>query len=92
MMKKKGLTLTRKMEDREMKTRKRQRNTAKYQIPKDTKIDYKNLNLLQRYLNDRGKIVARRISGVSAKDQRQIVQAIKRARFLALVQTGAVKQ
>ena len=66
--------------------------TTRYQFPKDAKIDYKNLPLLQKFLNERGKIVPRRITGVSAKDQRHIVVSIKRARFLALLPTGAVKK
>lgn len=70
----------------------RQRNTAKYQLPKDAVIDYKNLMLLQKYLNDRGKIVPRRISGVTAKEQRQLSAAIKQARFLALLSSGSAKR
>lgn len=70
----------------------RQRNTAKYQLAKDAAIDYKNVSLLQKYLNDRGKIVPRRISGVSAKAQRQLTEAIKRARFLALLDVGGMKK
>ena len=69
----------------------RQRNTAKYVLPKDVKITYKDISLLQKYLNDRGKMVPRRVSGVSAKDQRKLANAIKRARFLALLISGSVK-
>ena len=69
----------------------RQRNLIRFQIPKVADIDYKNLPLLQKFLNDRGKIVPRRISGVSAKEQRQLATAIKRARFLALLTTGGLK-
>ena len=49
------------------------------------KIDYKDVRLLQRYISERGKIVPSRISAVSAKKQRKLAQAIKRARFLALL-------
>lgn len=70
----------------------RQKNTSKYQLPKDADINYKNVSLLQKYLNDRGKIVPRRISGVTAKEQRQLSQAIKQARYLALLTTGGVKK
>jgi small subunit ribosomal protein S18 len=48
-------------------------------------IDYKNPQLLKHFLTDRGKLVPARISGVSARQQRQITRAIKRARMLALL-------
>ncbi len=49
------------------------------------KIDYKDTRLLQRYVSERGKIVPSRITAVSAKNQRALARAIKRARFLALL-------
>ena len=49
------------------------------------KIDYKNVKLLQRFTSERGKFVARRITAVSAKKQRELATAIKRARNLALM-------
>ena len=48
-------------------------------------IDYKDAKLLIRYTTERGKIIPPRISGVSAKKQRALSQAIKRARHLALI-------
>jgi len=48
-------------------------------------IDYKNVSLLGRFVSDRGKIVPRRRTGVCAKHQRSLSQAIKRARFLAML-------
>ncbi|WP_295388879.1 30S ribosomal protein S18 [uncultured Thiodictyon sp.] len=48
-------------------------------------IDYKDLNLLKAYVSESGKIVPSRITGTSAKYQRQLAQAVKRARFLALL-------
>ncbi|NGP87757.1 MULTISPECIES: 30S ribosomal protein S18 [Fodinibius] len=48
-------------------------------------IDYKNTDLLQRFMNDQGKILPRRVTGTSAKYQRQLSRAIKRARFLGLI-------
>jgi small subunit ribosomal protein S18 len=48
-------------------------------------IDYKDVELLQRYLNDQGKLLPRRITGVSAKTQRQLTRAVKRARHVALL-------
>ena len=48
-------------------------------------IDYKNTELLLRFVNEQGKILPRRITGISAKQQRQLTRAIKRARHLALI-------
>jgi small subunit ribosomal protein S18 len=50
-----------------------------------TEIDYKDLNLLKAYVSESGKIVPSRITGTSARYQRQLAQAIKQARFLALL-------
>jgi len=49
------------------------------------KIDYKDVHLLRRFISERGKIVPSRITAVSAKKQRELAVAIKRARFLALL-------
>jgi small subunit ribosomal protein S18 len=49
------------------------------------KIDYKDISLLKRFLSPRGKILPSRITGVSAKYQRALSLAIKRARQLALL-------
>lgn len=48
-------------------------------------IDYKNPEVLKRFITDRGKIIPRRISGASAKQQRAISLAVKRARYLAMI-------
>ena len=48
-------------------------------------IDYKDLDLLKGYISETGKIVPARITGTKAKYQRQLTQAIKRARYLALM-------
>ena len=48
-------------------------------------IDYKYVRLLQGFMSERGKIVPRRISGVCAPHQRQLQEAIKRARIMALM-------
>lgn len=48
-------------------------------------IDYKDVDVLQRFINDQGKILPRRVTGTSAKYQRQLSKAIKRARYLALI-------
>jgi small subunit ribosomal protein S18 len=48
-------------------------------------IDYKDTRLLARFVNEQGKILPSRITGISAKMQRQLNEAIKRARHLALM-------
>ena len=48
-------------------------------------IDYKDIDFLKRYLNEQGKILPRRITGVPQKFQRRLTQAVKRARHLALL-------
>ncbi len=48
-------------------------------------IDYKDVKLLRRYISERGKMIPSRITGVSPKKQRRLSQAIKRARYLALL-------
>lgn len=48
-------------------------------------IDYKDLNLLKSFISEAGKIVPSRITGTSARYQRQLALAIKRARYLALL-------
>ncbi|MBS4051829.1 30S ribosomal protein S18 [Methylomonas rivi] len=50
-----------------------------------TVIDYKDLDLLSEYITETGKIIPSRITGTSAKYQRQLTSAIKQARFLALL-------
>jgi len=51
----------------------------------DLEIDYKNIELVSRYVSSRGKIFSRRISGNCAKHQRKLTREIKRARFLNLI-------
>jgi small subunit ribosomal protein S18 len=48
-------------------------------------IDYKDVKLLSRFITEQGKIIPRRISGTCAKNQRMLVTAIKRARFIGLL-------
>ncbi len=48
-------------------------------------IDYKDLEMLKAYVSETGKIVPSRITGTSARYQRQLSTAIKRARFMALL-------
>ncbi|MBD2182902.1 MULTISPECIES: 30S ribosomal protein S18 [Oscillatoriophycideae] len=48
-------------------------------------IDYKDVDLLRKFVTERGKILPRRITGLTAKQQRDLTIAIKRARILALL-------
>ena len=48
-------------------------------------IDYKDVEMLKKYLNPHGRMLARKRTGMSAKMQRKIAEAVKRARFLALL-------
>lgn len=52
---------------------------------KDVVVDYKDAKLLRKFTTERGKIIPRRLSGTTAKGQRQLANAIKRARYIALL-------
>ncbi|RKY70261.1 MAG: 30S ribosomal protein S18 [Candidatus Latescibacterota bacterium] len=56
---------------------------------KELRIDYKDERTLKRYMNERGKIIPRRMSGACARHQRAITSAIKRARHLAILPYAA---
>lgn len=63
----------------------RRKKTCPFSGPNAPKIDYKDVRLLQRFVSERGKIVPSRITAVSAKKQRELSTAIKRARTLGLL-------
>ena len=63
----------------------RRKKTCPFSGANAPKIDYKDTKLLMRFISERGKIVPSRITAVSTKKQRELAQAIKRARFLALL-------
>ncbi len=63
----------------------RRRKTCPFSGDNAPQIDYKDVRLLQRFISERGKIVPSRITAVSAKKQRELAKAIKRARFLGLL-------
>jgi small subunit ribosomal protein S18 len=63
----------------------RRRKTCPFSGEHAPKIDYKDVRLLGRYVSERGKLVPSRITAVSAKKQRELARAIKRARFLGLL-------
>lgn len=63
----------------------RRRKTCPFTGVNAMKIDYKDVRVLSKFVSERGKMMPSRISAVSAKNQRALSLAIKRARFLALM-------
>lgn len=75
----------RKIKGKSKKSRFGRKKKCRFCAKPQLEISYKNERMLQRYISDRGKIVARRVTGNCAKHQRIVARAIKVARFLALV-------
>ena len=74
------------MTDRKKKGRGyKRRKVCRFCQQKVTIIDYKDVDVLQNYVTERGKIIPRRISGTCAKHQRALSAAIKRSRQIALM-------
>jgi len=65
--------------------RKPKKKSNPLKAAKITYVDYKDTALLRKFISDRGKIRARRVTGVSVQEQRQIATAIKNAREMALL-------
>jgi small subunit ribosomal protein S18 len=65
--------------------RRNSRKVDRFLADKSLVIDYKDPSSLKYFVTERGKIVPRRVSGLCAKNQRKITQAIKRARMVALM-------
>ena len=63
----------------------RKKKFCRFTVEGYTEIDYKDSELLKNYISETGKIIPSRITGTSAKFQRMLSVAIKRARFLALI-------
>jgi small subunit ribosomal protein S18 len=63
----------------------RRKKTCPFSGANAPKIDYKDVKLLQRFVSERGKIVPSRITAVSTRKQRLLANAIKRARYMALL-------
>ena len=63
----------------------RRRNLFRSTSSSSSDIDFKDLNILRRFITETGKIVPRRLSGATAKEQRELARAIKQARFAALL-------
>ncbi len=74
------------------KPRRRRRDEADDRIKRGPKIlaavsevDYKDAELLKKFMTERGKIIPARLTGITAKQQRQVKRAIRRARIIGLV-------
>jgi small subunit ribosomal protein S18 len=65
--------------------RRPKKKVCSFCVDKIEHIDYKDAGRLRRYINERGKIVPRRISGNCARHQREMTVAVKRARIVALL-------
>jgi small subunit ribosomal protein S18 len=63
----------------------RRRKFCRFTVEKVKQIDYKDIEVLKDFINENGKIIPARITGTKARYQRQLSDAIKRARFLALL-------
>lgn len=65
--------------------RPKRRKVCYFTVNKIKHIDYKDTGLLKKFVSERGKILPRRVTGTSAKYQRQLTRAIKRSRTMALL-------
>lgn len=63
----------------------KRRKVCFFTVNKIKHIDYKDTDLLRKFVSERGKILPRRVTGTSSKYQRQLTQAIKRSRQMALL-------
>lgn len=63
----------------------RRKKVCQFCADKTAEIDYKDVELLKKYVTERGKILPKRITGTCAIHQREITKAIKRARIVALL-------
>ena len=63
----------------------RRRKFCRFTAEGETEIDYKDLDVLKGYVSESGKIVPSRITGTKARYQRELSEAIKRARYIALL-------
>ena len=72
-------------EDFNPKFRKMRKKVCALCNDKNFELDYKNVDQLKKFINEKGKILPRRATGACAKHQREITQAIKRARHIAVL-------
>ena len=68
-----------------LRRRGKRKRPPSFVLETEFNFDYKNPQQLKHFITDRGKIVPRRVSGLTAKQQRELTQAIKRARGIALM-------
>ncbi len=61
------------------------RKVCQFCVDKAEAIDYKDVNKLKKYVTEKGKMLPRRMTGVCAKHQRMLAEAVKRARIVALL-------
>ena len=71
------------------RNKKRKPKVCLFCVDKVEHIDYKEIDKLKKFISERGKIVPRRVTGNCAKHQRQLTEAIKRVRYLALLPYSA---
>ena len=71
--------------ERNFKNNRKRRKVCSFCVDKATAIDYKDVAKIRRYISERAKIMPRRMTGVCAPHQRQLAQALKRARHIALL-------
>ena len=71
------------------RNKKRKPKVCMFCVDKVEHIDYKEIDKLKKFISERGKIVPRRVTGNCAKHQRQLTEAIKRVRYLALLPYSA---
>jgi small subunit ribosomal protein S18 len=75
-----------------MRRRAPRRKVDRFLADKSLVIDYRDPSVLKYFITERGKIVPRRVSGLCAKNQRKVTQAIKRARMIALMPFTTINQ
>jgi len=68
------------------------RKVCRFCADKDVNIDYKDAKTLRNFVTERGKIIPRRIYGTCAKHQRELTEAVKRARQIALLPYSGTPQ
>lgn len=71
--------------EKNFRARKPRRKVCSFCVDKVEAIDYKDVATLKKYISERGKILPRRVTGTCAKHQRELTEAIKRARQIALL-------